>query len=56
MFQLTVADPPPRTWVSYERHDGLRPPSRFRFYWLPLGDRELTTLAVGQGTLLDQVL
>jgi 8-oxo-dGTP diphosphatase len=55
VFQLAVDDPPPRGWVSYELHDGLHPPTTLRFCWLPLGDPELDTLVVGQGTLLQRV-
>jgi 8-oxo-dGTP diphosphatase len=55
VFQVAVDDPPPQRWVSYELHDGTRPPTALRFSWLPLDDPELDTLVVGQGTFLDRV-
>lgn len=56
VFQLATTGPVPEGWTHHELHDGTRPPTIFRFFWLPLGHPDLATLVVGQGDLLDQVV
>lgn len=53
-FHLTCTAAPPENWIHHELHDGLEPPTAFRFYWTPLGGSGLDLIAEF-GALLNDV-
>jgi len=53
-FHIACTAQPPETWIHHELHDGLEPPTAFRFFWAPLGDSELDLVA-DFGALLNEL-
>lgn len=52
-FHLTVGDRVPERWHGTECHDGLLPPTRLEFFWIPL--RYAHALASGHGALVSRL-
>jgi len=53
VFRLSPRDDAPSSWIWHELHDGLRPPTAFEFFWLPLTYGHV--LAAGMGALLHRL-
>ncbi len=49
-FLARPTGPLPERWQSTEDHDGLRPPTHFECFWIPLRNSQI--LQAGQGALL----
>jgi ADP-ribose pyrophosphatase YjhB (NUDIX family) len=54
-FQVGCTATTPESWIHHELHDGLQPPTAFRFAWVALNDHMLNLVAEF-GALLDEVI
>ena len=52
-FLARPTRPLPEKWRSTEDHDGLKPPTHFECFWIPL--RSAQVLSAGQGALLHKL-
>ena len=49
-FRARPTEKLPERWESFETHEGLKTPTRFECFWIPLKQAQI--LSVGQGAML----